>query len=151
MSLIEKIDEKYKISIREKDSNTTNTLRLIKSSIKDKEISNRVKQEDLSDGDILSLLQSMIKQRKDSIDAFDKANRKDLIEKELNEIKIIESFLPKQKNNDETKKIIESIIKENGFDSIKDMGKLMKIVKSKYLGEVDMGVVGTIAKSSLGK
>ena len=151
MSLIEKIDEKYKFSIREKDSNTTNTLRLIKSSIKDKEISNRVKQEELSDGDILSLLQSMIKQRKDSIDAFEKANRKDLIEKELNEIKIIESFLPKQKNNDETKKIVESIIKENGFDSIKDMGKLMKIVKSGYLGEVDMGIVGTIAKSSLGK
>ena len=151
MSLIEKIDEKYKFSIREKDSNTTNTLRLIKSSIKDKEISNRVKQEELSDGDILSLLQSMLKQRKDSIDAFEKANRKDLIEKELNEIKIIESFLPKQKNNDETKKIVESIIKENGFDSIKDMGKLMKIVKSGYLGEVDMGIVGTIAKSSLGK
>ena len=151
MSLIEKIDEKYKFSIREKDSNTTNTLRLIKSSIKDKEISNRVKQEKLSDGDILLLLQSMIKQRKDSIDAFDKANRKDLIEKELNEIKIIESFLPKQKNNDETKKIIETIIKENGFDSIKDMGKLIKIVKSEYLGEVDMGIVGTIAKSSLGK
>ena len=151
MSLIEKIDEKYKFSIREKDSNTTNTLRLIKSSIKDKEISNRVKQEELSDGDILLLLQSMIKQRKDSIDAFNKANREDLIEKELNEIKIIESFLPKQKNNDETKKIIERIIEENGFDSIKDMGKLMKIVKSKHLGEVDMGVVGNIAKSLLGK
>ena len=151
MSLKEKIDEKYKFSIREKDSNTTNTLRLIKSSIKDKEISNRVKEEELSDGDILLLLQSMIKQRKDSIDAFDKANRGDLIEKELNEIKIIESFLPKQKNNDETNKIIESIIKENGFDSIKDMGTLMKIVKSKYLGEVDMGIVGTIAKSLLGK
>ena len=151
MSLIEKIDEKYKNSVREKDSNSINTLRLIKSAIKDKQISLRGKQEDLKDGDVLSLLQTLIKQRKDSIEAFNKANRKDLIDKEQAEINVIEAFLPKQKNEAETKKIIENIVKENNFSSIKDMGKLMNKIKSEYIGEIDMGVAGKIAKSSLGK
>ena len=150
MNLIEKIDQKYKNSIKEKDSNTTNTLRLIKSAIKDKEISLRGKQDKFSDGDILSLLQTLIKQRKDSIDAFKKANRNDLILKEQAEIDIIETFLPQQKSESETRDIIESIIKENKFDSIKDMGKLMNIIKSNYIGQIDMGVAGKIAKSSLG-
>ena len=151
MNLIEKIDEKYKNSIKEKDSNSTNTLRLIKSAIKDKQISLRGKQENLSDTDIMSLLQSLIKQRKDSIEAFNKANRKDLIDKEQDEISIIEIFLPQQKNNDETEEIIKNIIKENKFTSIKEMGKLMNILKSDYLGQIDMGLAGKIAKSTLGK
>ena len=151
MKLIEKIDEIYKISIKEKDSNSINTLRLIKSAIKDKQISIRGKQEEINDADILLLLQTLIKQRKDSIEAFKKANRQDLIDKEEAEIKIIETFLPKQKNESETKEIIENIIKKNNFSSIKDMGKLMSIMKSDYLGEIDMGVAGKIAKTSLGK
>ena len=151
MNLINKIDEKYKISIKEKDSNSINTLRLIKSSIKDKEIALRGKKDNLSDEDILYLLQSLIKQRKDSIEAFEKANRVDLIEKEKAEIIIIELFLPNQKNEDETKEIVEQIIKENNFLSIKDMGKLMNIIKTNYLGQVDMAVVGKIAKLTLGK
>ena len=151
MNLKDKIDEKYKISIKEKDSNSINTLRLIKSSIKDKEIALRGKKDNLSDEDILYLLQSLIKQRKDSIEAFEKANRVDLIEKEKAEIIIIELFLPNQKNEDETKEIVEQIIKENNFLSIKDMGKLMNIIKTNYLGQVDMAVVGKIAKLTLGK
>ncbi len=151
MNLKDKIDEKYKISIKEKDSNSINTLRLIKSSIKDKEIALRGKKDNLSDEDILYLLQSLIKQRKDSIEAFEKANRADLIEKEKSEITIIELFLPNQKNEDETKEIVEQIIKENNFVSIKDMGKLMNIIKTNYLGQVDMAVVGKIAKLTLGK
>ena len=150
MDMIAKIDEKYKNSIKEKDSNSINTLRLIKSAIKDKQISLRGKQENIDDGDILSLLQSLIKQRKDSIDAFSKANRTDLIDKEQAEIDIIETFLPKQKDENETRAIIEKIIKENNFSSIKDMGKLMSKIKSDYIGQIDMGVAGKIAKSSLG-
>ena len=150
MNLIDKIDEKYKNSIREKDSNSVNTLRLIKSAIKDKQIQLRGKQDKLLDTDILSLLQTLIKQRKDSIDAFAKANRKDLIEKEQSEIKVIEIFLPQQKNEDETKEIIEGIIKENNLTSIKDMGTLMNMLKNKFTGQIDMGVAGKIAKSSLG-
>tara|TARA_B100001029_G_C15030885_1_gene436867 strand:- start:882 stop:1337 length:456 start_codon:yes stop_codon:yes gene_type:complete len=151
MNLIDKIEEKYKSSVKEKDSNSVNTLRLIKSAIKDKLISLRGKQDNLTDGDVLALLQSLIKQRKDSIEAFIKANRKDLIEKEEAEISTIQIFLPEQKNENETREIIEKIINENNFSSIKDMGKLMNIVKSDYKGEIDMGVAGKIAKTSLGK
>ena len=150
MNLINKIDEKYKVSIKKKDSNSINTLRLIKSAIKDKQISLRGKQTYMTDMDILSLLQSLIKQRKDSIEAFEKANRNDLIEKELNEIKVIEMFLPKQMDEDETTLIIKNIIKENNYTSIKEMGALMKIIKEKYTGKIDMGLVGKIAKSLLG-
>ena len=151
MDLINKIDEKYKTSIKEKDSNSLNTLRLIRSAIKDKQIAMRGKQDNLSDGDILSLLQNLVKQRKDSIDAFEKANRQDLIDKEKAEISVIELFLPKQKSENETKEIIENIIRENNFSSIKDMGKLMNIIKSEYIGVIDMGVAGKIAKISLGQ
>ena len=151
MELIDKIDEKYKISIKEKDSNSINTLRLIRSAIKDKLISLRGKQDNLSDGEILLILQNLIKQRKDSIDAFNKANRQDLINKEEAEIGVIEYFLPKQKDESETKAIVDDIIKKNNFSSIKDMGKLMNIIKSEYLGEIDMGVAGKIAKNSLGQ
>ena len=150
MSLKDKIESYYNNSIKEKDSNSINTLRLIKSAIKDKEILLRGKQDSLTDSDILSLLQSLVKQRKDSIEAFEKANRNDLIEKELNEIKVIEKFLPKQMDEDETKLIIKNIIQENNYTSIKEMGALMKIIKEKYTGKIDMGLVGKIAKSLLG-
>ena len=151
MNLINKIDEKYKTSIKEKDSNSINTLRLVRSAIKDKQISIRGKQENLSDVDVLSLLQNMVKQRKDSIEAFEKANRQDLIDKEKAEINVIETFLPEQKSEKETEEIIIKIIKDNNFSSIKDMGKLMNLIKSNYTGVIDMGVAGKIAKSSLGK
>ena len=151
MTLIDKIDEKYKIAIKEKDSISINTLRLIKSAIKDKLISLRGKQDNLSDSEVLSLLQNLIKQRKDSIEAFNKANRQDLIDKEKAEIDIIELFLPKQKSESETIEIIKMIIEENNLSSIKDMGKLMSIIKTDYLGVVDMGLAGKIAKTNLGK
>ena len=147
MKLIDIIDEKYKVSIREKDSISINTIRLIKSAIKDKEISLRGKQENISEGDILVLLQNLVKQRKDSIDAFQKANRKDLIEKEKAEIEVIETFLPKQKSEDEIREIIENIIKGNNFSSLSDMGKLMNIIKSQYVGVIDMGIAEDKIKS----
>ena len=150
MNLKDKVESHYNNSIKEKDTNSINTLRLIKSAIKDKEISLRVKQEALTDSDILGLLQSLVKQRKDSIEAFEKANRNDLIENELNEIKVIEAFLPKQLNEDETTLIIKDIIQENNYTSLKEMGALMKIIKEKYTGKIDMGLVGKIAKSLLG-
>ena len=150
MSLKDKIESDYNNSIKEKDSNSINTLRLIKSAIKDKEISLRGKRDSLTDSDILSLLQSLVKQRKDSIEAFEKANRNDLIEKELNEIKVIEMFLPKQMDEDETTMIIKNIIQEKNYTLLKEMGALMKIIKEKYTGKIDMGLIGKIAKSSLG-
>ena len=153
MSLRNNIDEDYKKAIKNKEQDKTNTLRLIKSAIKDKDISSRTNEnkDGISDQEILSLLISLIKQRKDSIDAFEKANRQDLIDKEKAEISVIELFLPKQKSENETKEIIENIIRENNFSSIKDMGKLMNLIKSNYTGVIDMGVAGKIAKNNLGK
>ncbi len=136
MSLKDKVESHYNNSIKEKDTNSINTLRLIKSAIKDKEILVRGKQDALKDSDILSLLQSLVKQRKDSIEAFEKANRNDLIENELNEIKVIEMFLPKQMDEDETKLIIKNIIQENNYTSIKEMGALMKKIKENYTGKI---------------
>ncbi len=151
MSLRNKIDEDYKQSIKNKDQQKTDTLRLIRSAIKDKDISYRTTQnkEGINDSEILSLLLNLIKQRNDSIEQFQKAKREDLIKNEKNEIEVIKDYLPQQKTPEETEKIINEIISSNNLESIKDMGKLMSIVKNDYAGEVDMGLVGKIAKSKL--
>lgn len=151
MSIREDIELQYKKSIKEKNFETTNALRLIKSAIKDKDISSRSKnnQSQISDQEILILLQSLIKQRNDSIESFKNADRQDLIEKEENEIKIIKVFLPNQKSEEEIINIIDQIILENNFKSIKDMGKLIGMIKNKFSGEVDMAIVGKIAKTKL--
>jgi uncharacterized protein YqeY len=151
MSLRNKIDEDYKQSIKNKDQQKINTLRLIRSAIKDKDISTRTSEnkEGINDAEILSLLINLIKQRKDSIEQFQKAKRDDLIKNEQSEIEIIKEYLPQQKTQEETEKIINEIIISNNLESIKDMGKLMSIIKKDYAGEVDMGLVGKIAKSRL--
>ena len=151
MSLRNKIDEDYKQSIKNKDQQKIDTLRLIRSAIKDKDIASRTSEnkEGINDSEILSLLISLIKQRKDSIEQFQKAKRDDLIKNEQNEIEIIKEYLPQQKTQEETEKIINEIIKNNNLESIKDMGKLMSIIKNNYAGEVDLGLVGKIAKSKL--
>ena len=152
MDLRIKIEEDYKQSIRNKDQNRIDTLRLIKSAIKDKDISTRSleNKDGINDSEILSLLISLIKQRKDSIEQFQKANRDDLIKNEQNEIEIINLYLPKQKSEQEIENIVREIIKNNNMGSIKDMGKLMSIIKDDYAGEVDMGLVGKIAKYEFG-
>ena len=152
MSLRNIIDDDYKQSIKAKDQDRTNTLRLIKSAIKDKDISARSssKNKGIEDTEILTLLLSLIKQRKDSIEQFQKANRDDLIKKEKDEIDVINKYLPKQKSAEETEDIVNELIKSHNLDSIRDMGKLMGYIKKDYSGEVDMGLVGKIAKSKLG-
>ena len=151
MSLRNKIDEDYKQSIKNKDQQKVDTLRLIRSAIKDKDISTRTSEnkEGINDAEILSLLINLIKQRKDSIEQFQKAKRDDLVKNEQSEIEIINKYLPQQKTQEETEKIINEIITTNNLESIKDMGKLMSIIKNDYAGEVDMGLVGKIAKSKL--
>ena len=151
MSLRNKIDEDYKQSIKSKDQQKIDTLRLIRSAIKDKDISFRTSEnkEGINDAEILSLLLNLIKQRNDSIEQFQKAKRDDLIKNEKSEIEIIKYYLPELKTQEETEKIIYEIISSNNLKSIKDMGKLMSIIKNDYAGEVDMGLVGKIAKSKL--
>ena len=151
MSLRNKIDEDYKQSIKNKDQQKIDTLRLIRSAIKDKDISSRTSEnkEGINDSEILSLLLNLIKQRNDSIAQFQKAKRDDLIKNEKSEIEVIKDYLPQQKTQEETEKIINEIIISNNLESIRDMGKLMSIIKNDYAGEVDMGLVGKIAKSKL--
>ena len=151
MSLRNKIDEDYKQSIKNKDQQKIDTLRLIRSAIKDKDISSRTSEnkEGINESEIMSLLLSLIKQRNDSIEQFQKAKRDDLIKNEKSEIEVIKDYLPQQKTQEETEKIINEIIISNNLESIKDMGKLMSIIKNDYTGEVDMGLVGKIAKSKL--
>ena len=152
MNLRNKIEEDYKQSIKDKDQDKINTLRLIKSAIKDKDISLRssTNKEGINDTEILTLLINLIKQRKDSIEQFQKANRDDLIKNEQSEINLLNIYLPKQKSEEETEDIVNDLIKKNNMETIKDMGKLMGLVKNDYAGEVDMGLVGKIAKSKLG-
>ena len=152
MSIRSDIEKNYQQSIRDKKSDITNTLRLIKSAIKDKDIVARStgNNNGISDQEILVLLQNLVKQRKDSIESFKTANRQDLIEKEESEIEIIKIYLPKQKNEEEISLIIEDLIRSNNLSSIKDMGNLMGIMKNKYSGEIDMGLVGKVAKLKLG-
>ena len=152
MNLRNKIEEDYKKSIKNKDQDTTNTLRLIKSAIKDKDISSRSSEnkEVVTDKEILSLLLTLIKQRKDSIGQFEKAKRDDLIKNEQKEIDIINIYLPKQKSEKETENIVSDLIKNYNMTSLKDMGKLMSLIKNDYAGQLDLGFVGKIAKSKLG-
>ena len=152
MGLKEQISAKYKDSMKSKNTQEINTLRLILSAIKDKEIENRTKPDskEINDEQILILLQNLIKQRNDSIDSFKKANREDLVIKENDEIEIISNFLPKQLSQEEVTDIIKKIIDEKKLSSIKDMGAIMGLLKSKYSGSVDMGLAGKIAKELLG-
>jgi len=148
MNLRTSIEERYKEAVKSKNFEKANTLRLIKSAIKDKDIENRTSEskKEINDHQITSLLQNLIKQRKDSIESFKIASRNDLIVKEQLEIDLIIQFLPKQLNERETEEIIKEIIKKQSFSSLKDMGALMSNLKSEYAGSVDMAIAGKIAK-----
>ena len=151
MSLRIIIDDNYKTAIKSKNTNEVNTLRLIKSAIKDRDIAIRSGDSNnlISDQEILSLLQSLIKQRKDSIDAFKVASRDDLVANEQSEIDIISKFLPKQMNEVETEEIIQLILEKNNLHSLKDMGRLMNELKANHAGSIDMTLAGKIVKSKL--
>ena len=148
MNLRVSIEESYKEAIKSKKLEKANTLRLIKSAIKDKDIENRTSEssKQINDHQILALLQNLIKQRKDSIESFKIASRDDLIVKEEIEIDLISQFLPNQLDEKETEEIIKEIIKKQSFSSLKDMGALMNNLKSEYVGSVDMATAGKIAK-----
>ena len=153
MNLRASIEERYKKAIKSKKLEKTNTLRLIKSAIKDKDIENRTSESnnEIDDNQIMTLLQNLIKQRKDSIESFKTASRDDLILKEQFEIDLISQFLPNQLNERETEEIIIEMIKKQNFSSLKDMRSLINNLKSEYAGSVDMAMAGKIAKLILNK
>ena len=150
MGLQKQIEDKLNESLKNKDKNVFPTLRLVVSAIKDAIIANRTKEKkDLSDSDITVILRKMVKQRNDSCEAYKKAGRKDLLDSESKEIKIISSFLPKQLNEQETKKICEETIKKIGANSMKDMGKVMGELKSKHGNDLDFSKVSSLIKGLL--
>ena len=153
MSLKVTIETEYKNALKSKDKIKISTYRLILSSIKDLDISNRSgpNKKETDDEDIKKLLKKMMKQRTESIDIYKKNNRSDLLEIEQNEFNILSSFLPKQLNDEETKKICEEIISKLGANSIKDMGKVMGELKKKHADEIDFSKAGAMLKQLLNK
>tara|TARA_B100001121_G_scaffold243254_1_gene217817 strand:+ start:61 stop:516 length:456 start_codon:yes stop_codon:yes gene_type:complete len=151
MSLENKIEERLNQSLKNKEKNVFPTLRLIISAIKDTKIALKLKEGHLKDTDVMSILKKMLKQRNDSCEAYKKADREDLLKKELEEINIINEFLPKQMDENETKKICENVIKTSGASSMKDMGKIMGILKKDHGDVLDFSKVSKIIKDLLNK
>ncbi len=153
MSLKETIETEYKNALKSKDKIKISTYRLILSSIKDLDISNRSgpNKKETDDEDIKKLLKKMMKQRTESIDIYKKNNRSDLLEIEQNEFNILSSFLPKQLNDEDTKKICEETISKLGASSIKDMGKVMGELKKRHADEIDFSKAGAMLKQLLNK
>jgi len=140
------IEDDIKSSMKKGNKVKTSTLRMAKSEIKLLEIN---KKNTLSNTETLSVIQKMIKQRKESIAHFDKAGRKELVEKETNEISFLEVYLPEQLTESELQKIVTTQINSSSANSIKDMGKVMGILKGELEGKADMGVVSNLVKELL--
>ena len=151
MSLKDKIETDYKNALKSKDKGKISTFRLILSSIKDLDISNRSgpNKKDTDDEDIKKLLKKMIKQRSESIEVYKTNNRQDLLEVEEGEVQIISEYLPKQLSEDETKKVCKEIVEKIEAKSIKDMGKVMGELKKNYSDTVDFSKAGSIIKGIL--
>ena len=150
MSLQTQIEEKLNQSLKDKDKSLYPTLRLIVSGIKDVLIANRTKEvKDVSDQDIIGIMKKMVKQRNESCEVYKKAGRTDLLEIETKETEIINSFLPKQLSEVDTKRLCEEAIKKVGASSIKDMGKVMGDLKKTHGDVLDFSKVGSIIKTVL--
>ena len=153
MSLRKKINYQLNTALKSKKKILVSTLRLILAAIKDRDIANRSNSNkgEAEESEILNLLKKMRKQRQDSIELYKKGARQELIDIENEEIKIIDSFLPKQLSDEETQKICEKVINEVGASSVKDMGKIMGDLKKNYSTVIDFSKVGIIVKKLLEK
>ena len=148
----DRINSAMKQAMRDKEVLRLSTLRLVMAAIKDRDIAARVDGVDnsVSDDEILAILGKMIKQRKDSATAYGNAGRTELAAQELSEIEIITGFLPKQLNDDEIEDVVKKLINDSGASGIRDMGKVMGLLKKSYTGQMDFGKAGGLVKSLLG-
>ena len=146
------INNTYKAAMKRKETIAVSTLRLIQAAIKDRDIAARSKgnTDGISDDEVLSLLQSMIKQRRDSIEAYEKGGRMELAQQEAEEISIIEGFLPAQMNDDEIAAAVDSVISDVEATTLKDMGKVMATLKEQFAGQMDFGKASGAVKAKLG-
>ncbi len=148
----EQFNEALKASVKEQNKLRTSTLRLIIAAVKDRDISARSADnaEGVGDDEILDILSRMVKQRQESATTYEVAGRTELAAQERAEIEVIEEYLPRRLNDEETQAAIEDAMTESGAQSLKDMGRLMGLLKSKYAGQMDFGKAGEIAKKRLG-
>ena len=146
MSLKEKINEDMKSAMRSKDVALLGTIRLILAAIKQKEVDDRILVDDSS---VISIIEKMLKQRNDSIEAFKKANRTDLVNKEEFEVSVLKNYMPEQMNAEEVEKIIQEVIKKIGASSMKEMGPVMAQAKEILSGKANMAEVSKIIKAKL--
>ena len=148
----ERLTQELKDAMKAKDAVRLSTLRLINAAIKDRDIAARSDEntEGVSEADIRAILAKMIKQRQDSAEAYDEAGRIELAEQERAEIEVIREFLPKPLSERDMQKAIESAIAETGASSIRDMGRIMGVLKSRYQGRMDFGKAGAQVKQALG-
>lgn len=146
MSLQERIEADFKQAIRDRDPRRLSCLRLIKAAIKNKEIDHRGK---LDEAQISAILATLAKQRKESIELFQKGKRDDLVEQEQAELNILEGYLPKPISEQELTALVEQIVQELGASGPKDLGKVMKAVMAKAQGKADGKLVQTIVKQKL--
>ena len=144
--LKKQITNDMKLAMKAKDKPALKAVRMILGAIKQKEIDDRI---ELNDTQVLVVIQKMVKQRKDSISQFSDAGRIDLVEVEEAELAIINNYMPKQLTEDEIDAAVTKVIVDSGADSMKDMGKLMGILKSQIDGKADMGLVSQLIKSKL--
>ena len=151
MSLRKKINEQFNFALKSKNKALVSTLRLVLTGIKERDIANRTseKKEPVKDAEIIKVLRRMKKQRQESADLYKKGKRQELLEAEESEIKIIDSFLPKQLNEEETEKICKELVDSLGTTSLRDMGKIMGSLKKKYSDSIDFSKVSVIIKKLL--
>ena len=153
MSLREMLTADMKDALKGGDKKKLATIRLMQAAIKEKDINTRTEGHDsalISDAAILDVLAKMVKQRQDSITAFDHGGRPELAQNEKDEMAIIQSYMPKQMNEADAKAAVAEVIKAVGATSVKDMGKVMAELKAKFSGQMDMGKAGGIVKALLG-
>jgi uncharacterized protein YqeY len=153
MTLRDRINAALKDAMKNKEGARLSTLRLINAALKDRDIALRGEGEGaagLSDAEVLSILSKMVKQRQESARAYEEGGRLDLAEREQDEIAVIEEFLPKQLSDAEIRKAVDKAITEVDANSIRDMGRVMGALKSRYTGQMDFGRVGPMVKDRLG-
>lgn len=153
MALRDEISTALKDAMKAGDKKKLSTLRLMQAAIKDKDINSRTDGHDSAltpDSGLVDLFAKMVKQRQDSVAAYEQGNRPELAQNERDEIAVIQSFMPKQMTDDEAKAAVAEVIKAVGATSVKDMGKVMAELKAKFAGQMDMGKAGGIVKSLLG-
>ena len=146
MSLKQQISEDMKIAMRAKDSVRLGAIRLLLSAIKQREVDERI---ELSDADVIGVIEKMLKQRRDSIAAYESANRTDLADIEKFEVTVLQTYLPQQLTEDEIKALLEKVVTETGAVGIKDMSKVMAAIKPLVVGVADMGKISGLIKARL--